>query len=382
MKFFGKTLLAFFISLMMAGCVKNEFKIEFQFPKEYIGNYLVTYYARDARGGWWMEQTAAVQDGIAIVDGITRLPTIVYITDASSNTNSMAIYVERGDKIKISGDGSDMAEWTVSGNKTTERWCEWRKASKAAKADPKSLEKSISQYVKDNPSDKLSAILLLTEWNRRENPEGFLKLWNSIDKDVRSQDLAEMCGSTDLLGVEFSTDANGNLAAAKDPKLKTMVVRSLDNGVDTLKFTKVKASLIYLYSDNNSERMETADTLKSLSKAYPDSMKRVIADISVDTDSMAWVGSIRRDSIKGIVRGWQPKGIAEEDMVKLGITRLPWFIVKDKNAKESYSGSDLKAATSMFRKEMEKQEKKESKDTKAKPKPSKPKPKTTSKSTK
>lgn len=67
---------------------------------------------------------------------------------------------------------------------------------------------------------------------------------------------------------------------------------------------------------------------------------------------MTWINAIRRDSLKGMVRAWQPRGVAEEDMVKMGICRLPWFVVKDKTAKETYSGDDLGKATAAFRKLM------------------------------
>ncbi len=42
-------LLACFMVLMLGGCVKNEFKIDFEFPKDHMGNYILTYYAWDSR---------------------------------------------------------------------------------------------------------------------------------------------------------------------------------------------------------------------------------------------------------------------------------------------------------------------------------------------
>ncbi|MDE6650260.1 MAG: thioredoxin family protein [Muribaculaceae bacterium] len=358
MKTFASKMVALwasFMVLMFTGCIKNEFEINFEFPKDHIGNYLLTYYAWDSRGGRWIEQTASIQEGVASVGCVTRFPTLVYITDASSS-NSMILYAERGDRIKISGDGRDMKEWNVKGNSMSERWAQWRRDAYARKDDRKAFEKSIGDYVSKNASDPLSAILLLTEWNRRENPEGFLKLWNSIDSDARSQQLVEMCGATDLLGVEFTATAEGKLAYEKDRALKSLVVRSLDNGLDTLKFNKVKGTLLYFFAENNSSRQETVDTLKSLVKLYPDSAKRILSDIYVDSDSMTWRGAIRRDSLKGVVRAWQPYDLGDDGMVKLGVTRLPWYIVKDKNGKESYSGCDIKSAVSAFRKEMEKKE--------------------------
>ncbi|MDE6018726.1 MAG: hypothetical protein K2G85_07935 [Muribaculaceae bacterium] len=345
------------VLMMLIGCGRNEFKIDFEFPKDHIGNYLITYYAWNSHEGRWMEQTASIQEGTASVGCVTHLPTLVYINDASSS-NTMTIYAERGDKIKISGEGMDMKEWTVKGNGISERWSVWRKDAYSKKNDKKAFETSIKEYVEKNSSDPLSAILLLTEWDRRANPEGFVKLWNSIDKSVKTQQLIEMCGAPDLLGLVFSTQADGKLSYSKDSRLKSIILRTFDNGIDTLKFNKAKGSLLYFFSDSNSSGSEIADSLRKLTKQYPDSAKRIICDIYVDSDSMKWASAINRDSLKGVVRAWNPYGIAEERMAKLGVVRLPWYIVKDKTGMETYAGDDIKMAVSSFRREMDKKEKK------------------------
>ena len=351
MKTFAYRLLALagcLMALMLGGCVKNEFNIDFEFPKDHIGNYLISYYAWDKRGGRWIEHTASVQDGMATAHGVTRLPTIVYISDASSPSNSMMVYVERGDRIKVTGEGRDMASWTVKGNKLSERWSEWRKTAYPKKNDAKAFRKSIEEYVGKNPKDELSAILLLMEWNRREDPEGFVRLWNSIDRDARGNQLVEMCGAADMLGVEFTATADGDLEYARDSKVKSLVLRSRDNGTDSLRFDR--PAILYFYFNNDNARRDALDSLKALSRSYPDSSRRIIADIYMDSDSLTWINAIRRDSLKGAVRAWQPRGVIEDDMVSMGVVRVPWFIVKDKDAKEAYTGDDLAEAVTAFRK--------------------------------
>lgn len=336
--------------MMLGGCSKNEFNVDFEFPKDHIGNYMLTYYAWDSRGGRWIEHTASIQEGKATANCITRFPTLIYISDASQPGNYIMVYAERGDEIKISGEGTDMASWIVSGNKLSERWSDWRKEAYPKKKDTKAFHKSIEDYVRNNPKDELSALLLLNEWNRRENPEGFAELWNKVDKDTRSQRLIEMSGATDLLGVEFITNADGNLEYAKDTKLGVLPLRTRDRGLDTLHFNL--PSFIYFYGENNAARREVADSLKLLLRAYPDSSKRVVADVYMDSDSVTWVNAIRRDALDGMVRAWQPRGFAEGSMVKLGITRLPWFVIKDRMGKDVYAGGELKEATAAFRKLM------------------------------
>lgn len=356
--------------MLLTGCMKNEFSIRFEFPKDYLGNYIVDYYAWNSKKGSWVEAVAPLQNGVADVKCGTNLPTLVYIRDASSSANSIVLFAERGDEIVISGDKSDMNTWTVKGNKLSQRWSEWRiknadTLSKSRDKFTKEKEKAISDFVGGNKDDKLSTLILLTEWNRRENPDGFLRLWNQISGDAKPQQLLEMTGCADLLGVEFEVDAKGNLKRTKARKQKQMIVRSSGNGVDTLRFGKVKTSMLFFYGDNDSKREEAIDSIKVLIKAYPDSAKRIIADICLRPDSMSWVNAIRRDSVKTVVRAWAPQGIADQNMINLGVARYPWFMIIRKDGSDAYSGSDLKDAMAAFRKEMDKKD-----ASKAKPKES------------
>lgn len=356
MKSFGfkfYSLLAGFALLLCAGgCVKNEFSIKFEFPKEFIGNYMVTYHAWDSHKGVWLEATASVQEGTAKVPCVTRRPTLVYLHDASSPSSYIILYAERGDKLVISGSSSDMSTWSVTGNDISEQWCKWRNASAG-----KDIAKAIENFVSKNPDNKLSTIMMLTEWDRNADPDGFVRIWNSIAKDVRKQEIIEMCGAPDFPGIEFTVTADGNLHRAKVQNVSTLILRTRANGIDTLDLDKAKTSLLYFFEENNSAHGLAIDTIKVLSKEYPDSTNRIIADISVQTDSMSWVTTLRRDTLQGVIHGWMPHGIADHKMVRFGIGRVPWMMVTGKEARCLYSGNDIEKAAAAFRKGMSAKEK-------------------------
>lgn len=343
-------LMACLLSLTLAGCVENEFSIKMQFPADYVGNYIVAYYACDSKNGAWLEQTASVQGGVAEIECVTHDPTLVYVSDASSPSKYMVTYAERGDKITITGDNSDMRTWKVTGNKIAVQWNEWQSQGPAAETAAKKNAR-IAAFVKKNPSSKLSAILLLTEFDRRKNTEEFVSLWNSVKPDARTPQLIEMCGSPDLPGVLLSPDADGNLKAAADKRLRSLVLRSEGNGVDTLPLAK-KPSFLYFYRDNNDARREAVDSIKALVKAYPDSAKRIICDVAADIDSTTWKSSIRFDSLEKTVRAWVPHGLPDESLMKAGVMRLPWFRVASSDGKVAYSGTDLDEAVKAFRNRM------------------------------
>lgn len=358
----GRMLICIMAVCILAGCGKSQFKIRFEFPKDYQGNYLLTYYAWDSKKGFWVETTAPVQEGKAEIDAFTSRPTLVYISDASSPTNAITVYAEKGDEITLSGDNPDMLTWSIKGNKVSERWSTWRNANREALREVRlgtdtssdKKEKAIAAYVEENPDDMLSTLLLLTEYDRRKNPEGFLKLWNSLGRKARDPQLTELAGAPDMLGVEFQVDADGRLALAREKILPEIVLRSKDNGTDTLRYSKTGATLLYFYTNNAPDRRSVGDSIKALSKEYPDSAKRIIADISLEPDSIAWVSNLRGDSLTKVIRGWMPRGVADRDMIRMGAVRSPWLIVADNKGSRIYSGQDLSEALRTFRKTMNK----------------------------
>lgn len=343
----------FVILSLLPSCTKNEFKIEFDLPKDSHSTFQITYYAWDSRGGWWVETTAVLQEGKAIVGGVTRRPTLVYFKDFSFGTSPVALYVERGETLKITGESSDPYLWKVTGDKISEQWSEWRAGNAASlRQGGDAAAKAVETYVKGHPDSKLSSLMLLTEFDRRENPDLFLRLWNSLSEDSRDPLLIEMTGTPDLTGTALEVKADGKLGYALDPKLKSFHLRTLGNGLDTLDLAKAKGSLLYFSEANSSGRREAIDTLRAISKAYPDSAKRIIADIYAEPDSMSWTRSIRHDSLTKAVRGWLPRGLADPLVPELGVTRLPWFVVFSKGGKRLYSGSDIMEAAKAFRKSM------------------------------
>lgn len=341
------------IVCLLPSCTKNEFKIEFNLSTPEPANYLITYYAWDSRRGMWIETTAVLQDGKAIVDGVTRHPTLVYFQSLSSGGNPVPLYVERGETLKITGESADPYRWKVTGDKISEQWAEWRSANAQALGQGgQSAAKCSEQYVAAHPDSRLSALILLTEFNRRENPDLFLRLWNSLSDDARDPDMIKMTGTPDLLGMALEVKADGKLGYSTDEKIRALPLRTYDNGFDTLDLYKTKAAILYFSESGSAARTEVIDTLKALSKAYPDSADRIIADIYTESDSTVWLSSTRRDSLTKAVRGWLPRGLADPVAPAVGVPRLPWLIVYSKGAKRQYSGPDLEEAAKAFRKSM------------------------------
>lgn len=330
--------------LLLSGCIKNEFSIEFNLPADVTANYKISYYASDKRGGMVIETVAPVVNGKFLLKCKTVNPSLIFLS--GSGKQSVAFYIERGETLKISGESADPYSWDIKGNELDEQWAQWRKgnAKELALQDPEKTNSLIAKYVTDNPSSPISALMLLTSFSRRDNESLFRRLWLKLSGEARDPKWTSLAGRADQPDNYVKTPG----------RLRSMAVRSFHHGVDTLRTDSAKASILFFWFSGFPERREYMDSIKSLAKEYPDSAKRLIADICLEADSIAWRSPLRSDSLKNVVRGWAPAGLADSRLMTLLVPRAPYYIVFDSNGKQSYRGSDTKEAFSKFRSLMKK----------------------------
>lgn len=321
------------------GCRRNEVKVHFELPSSVSDAYKMVYYASDPSKGWYVETVAAVQGGKAEIELPMRNPMIVFIMGAGSIPRC-AFYAERGDEIKIKGDSGDPRTWRVTGNKMTEAWTKWRldnaDAFKSGKAEK--INAAVSAYVKKNPENPLSTILVLSYYDRSVDEPGFRKTWEMLKGDALQPKWIRMVARADV-----AEDA----PRFREP-VDQMIVTSIGNGVDTIKF-KGKPLMIYFWRDEDAGQKEDMEKYRVTAAESGDSSKRIMADISFDPDSSGWVYRTRRDSVRKSVRGWIYKGEVDSVISRLHVPGTPWFVVCDSKGKFLYEGSESAKADSLFR---------------------------------
>ncbi len=359
----GKVTLMLLAALMLltAGCAKNEFTLEFQSSEEAWANFEVFYYASDKRTGMWIEASAPVHDGHFELKGITRNPTLVYITSRAGQPVEVVLYVERGDRIVLSGTGASILDWRVEkGNKVSKQLSQWRldhlSTLRGGNAD--SINAAVSREVKANPDLKSSAIILATYYNRSRDPGQFATLWNSLAGEARSPALAELTGLPDLSSDNAYTaiSAHDVRRAGSNAALRSIVLHTPGGKRVKAATGAYPASLFYFGRVGTPEHEACLDTIRALLRQWPDSASRLIADISLEADSLSWLYPLRRDSLKTVVHGWMPLGEADSRLRKLGVARTPWWIVTDSAGRQLYGGPDPEKASATFRKSMRKKQ--------------------------
>lgn len=336
------------IATLLSGCRKSSFKIDFALDPDVWGNYQLAYYASDSKRGMWINTTVPLQNGKFSLTGITVNPTLVCLSNGTSS--DIYFYVEPGDKLNITGNSSDPRTWEITGNKLDEEWSAWR--VEAVKKPTEKLPELIAEYVGKNPESSLSPLLLLTSFPRAERPEEFVRLWNSLADKEEAAAFADISGIPDFgAGSPFDMNANGKLRY--DPSrraIRSLALRRHGGYGDTLRWNPGVPAILYFYRRNSDRHTEITDTLKSLRKFSPDSLKASIATISMDPDSMKWRSAVIFDSIPGTMDSWMPLGLNDSRARMLGVARTPYFIVVEKGGKQLYRGNDCKEAAKSFRK--------------------------------
>ena len=199
-----KSFLFILLTFLLLGCTKPKFEVLFDLPESVHAAYTFTYYASSAKQGKWIETGVMVQGGRGKMTLPVANPAVV---ELSAGGSVIHFYVERGDNVKIKGANADIFSWEIGGNSINEEWSKWRIANAGILSanNSEKINDAVEKYVKKNPDKPLSALLLLYDYDRRENNEGFLRLWKSLKGEAAMEKWITISGRTDLYTCLFYT---------------------------------------------------------------------------------------------------------------------------------------------------------------------------------
>lgn len=336
-------------SLGLSDCTRNEIRVSFDLPEKTNRTYTLLYYASDPAKGWITEEVVNVAKGHgeAVLPAVN--PTLIWLFQAGAKDPQAVIYAERGDRIEINGRSSSPSEWTVSGNTVSESLSEWRTSNAGIIASSRSgrrddrlaLNKAVGTSVAAHPSDPVSALLMLVYFDRRADEAGFRRNWNLLRDDAADRKWKDLVSRSDMDGD----------VPAEDRLPARIVLKTLGTGCDTIEPGRVP---MLLYFTRNNARTHGSDiaVLRSLVREYPDSSRRVIAEVGFDTDSMTRLYPTRTDSLRTAVRAWMPLGVSDATAREAGVTRMPYMIFADSKGRVVYRGDNMEEAAERFRESM------------------------------
>ena len=318
---------SFVAALLLVSCGEaTTFTVEGKISDVGVQNMRAIYYADGAVN----VLVVPVKDGAFEFEANATEPTMVELF----STNKVLLgrgYVYPGDNIECVLYKSAPYKAKISGNEISERWSKFllENSEVLESNDTKKINVLVESYINSNKTDLLSTLLLLTEYVTPNNEPMAAKLLAAISPDARPQSLIE--GYEALLNRSTSVKANEKLGMI-----------SFYSSVDSLKSIVAHSSsyIVVAFSDKDTRNEgEIIDSLRALRERYHN-RRLQIADISLDIDTTVWKKSIKNDSATW-QQGWVVGAVSSHSIDRLGINRLPFYIVADSTGKQLYRGTSI-----------------------------------------
>lgn len=331
LKHFRVILVLLAATALLTSCGKNEFSLSGTLKDAGQRSLTIIYTAlSDSHDELITLNVPCERDHFSLT-GATRHPSLVWIM-ASDGKLLHVLYVERGDKITISGAYASPLEWKIEGNEVSERYSQWLASNVALLTadDPKKVNAAIAAYVKKNPKDKASALLLLTLYHRNADNSAFDKLWDSLD--ISDKDKSR------LLHVAM-TQTDDAAARAAALSLTPISLRSRADSTVTLRPSASRATILYFWRRTDGPHKGALRVLASQPKDVQ------IADIYLDPDTVQWRYMTQNDTITPRNLLWAFGGELNLSLRRLAIPAVPYFIVANRKGKQIYRGTSPSEAS-------------------------------------
>ncbi|MDO4511195.1 MAG: hypothetical protein Q4B68_05185 [Bacteroidales bacterium] len=269
-------------------------------------------------------------------EGMSPAPALVLIYDAQNRMLAHFV-MEDGDHMQLRGDATDLLGIEVKGEDVNERWYQFiqQHRSEYQDASRSSLDAAIEKYVKENPSDLLSTLLLVADFSQLNNQQKMKQLLGGIEADAKPEWL--------LKAYQRLVERRPKSSS----KIGSMLLMEDTGDFASINTTTSRSTLLYLWVNSTAHNGEMA-TLKQLSEEIGDTDRLQICDIYIDADTASWRGYTRNDGSTWR-HFWAPEGPLNPQLRSLSIASTPLYVVTDSLGNVKYNGPDANAATNTAR---------------------------------
>lgn len=311
------------LMLLLGSCTNTEqFRVNGTIEGKPTMNMRIGFWA----DGAYRTIVTAAREGEFEFFASSRGPTIVEITDYDYRPLAR-LYAQNGETFELAIDRSKPFDVKVSGNEVSQRWARfYADNAEAMTAGPARINEVVGQYISSHPDDIVSTLLLLTSYDATLDALEADSLLSSIVPQARPSALTEsFTYSLQRLVAESAADSV--------PSFRYLHADS----AEVFDPAKNKASLIAFTLENNDDYPKLAEVLETIARQLPKEAR--VYDLRVDPPR----GYMASDTIRR-VSGYLVGGLTTPGVDRLGIARLPVFIVCDSAGVQLYRGNDLSAA--------------------------------------
>lgn len=323
---------------VLHGCSgSRDFNVDVATDDNGTQNVTLVYFA----DGVWHRESLPAVDGRFSFRGRLAAPTFVEVFTADGARLGEFI-VEGGDDIKIRLSAINPENVKVEGNKDSEHLIEFLRDNRKVieSHDQNGLNAAIEAYVRENPKEFLSTVLLTCYYSVPGNEKRVLELYELIPEKYRPSDFT--LGFEQLLSASLATDT-----------VSVTSVRGFSTG-DTARVYSPRGSRLNLMMLTD-ETSRSADSIRSLAAALragaPKSEMLRITDFGCDRDTLYWHSSLRglpEDYPSGVERLWLNEGPANEGIAPAAPSAIPYFMLTDSTGRLLYRSPSVAATKAAF----------------------------------
>lgn len=316
------------ILLLLSACHSDSFRIEARIDGLGTQNVQVVYATSEGVQTDWVTVT---NDRLSY-EGYAPELTVVCVLD--ENGQPMArMALKNGDKVEFRGFPHDMINMEYRGSKITQKWNDFLKEhyEEISSENQPMLDIAIEKFIRENPDDVVSTLLLLFDYGNISNSSATDKILSTISDDAKPlfliqtyQTLRNACTKkgSDYFYMTDLFESTGKWGS----------LRNVDHGYN----------LIWLWSRDDNHRQSTVDSLKQLSKTYGKRLK--ISDICIDGDTVTWHYTLAHDSTNW-THYWAPGGPECKFMTVISTYTSPTYMLVDSFGTFKYQGGSIAELT-------------------------------------
>lgn len=322
------SLLVSLLALQLTGCGNSHFTIKGDFSDGGTQNVRIVYVDGDRIASEWI----TLIDNKFTFEGSAESPTILYIFNQQRKIIAHAL-VKNGDKISISGEIKKNYRTKVSGTDLNEEWNNFiNEFSDLLETHRyRRFDEIIDSFIDCNPDNIVSTLLLLNDYSDLTDDEKVKEKLSKISSKAQPNYVMNNYYVIQTMNIE-----------QKRQKVMTMPLYSSRDSIENFSPYKHTMSLIYFWNTEDNSRKTDVRELKSIEKTHRADNFAII-DINLDTDTIKWKRTVRRDSITW-PRYWAVGGVMNRQLSFLQLSETPYYIVVDSTGTQSYSGQSLPEA--------------------------------------
>lgn len=270
--------------------------------------------------GTLVKGLTAARDGKFEYKGVSPNPTVVEILDNDYRMMGR-VYAVNGEHIECHITRNAPNAITVSGSEVSERWADFlnKNADRLGSADANT---AVEEYVSKHPDDIVSTLLMITSYNASDDAYRADSIMSMINPNVRPSTMVE----------GFNTMLQRLVGESATEAVTPISCLNMRDSLVDINPSAKDLSLIVLTDAESGRGDSIVPVLKRLNRK---SMrpKLQIADIALDRDTASWHKSVRPDSATW-QQLWVAGSLASPGIDRLGVTRLPYFIVTDSTGEQ------------------------------------------------